>query len=55
MDSLEPPRFRLSALPGWDRAAQGLIPGATIILRTRDRPLLLRRALESIRSQSFPH
>jgi glycosyltransferase involved in cell wall biosynthesis len=55
MHSFGAPKFRLTALPTWDQPTRGAAPGVTIILRTKQRPQLLRRALESIRSQTYPH
>jgi glycosyltransferase involved in cell wall biosynthesis len=45
--------FFLSAPQDWSQAPAGCKPGVSVILRTRDRPQFLERALASISAQDF--
>jgi glycosyltransferase involved in cell wall biosynthesis len=45
--------FLLSASQDWSEAPAGGKPGVSVILRTRDRPEFLRRAVKSIGAQTF--
>jgi glycosyltransferase involved in cell wall biosynthesis len=42
------------AAADWSKRPPGVEPGVTIILRTRDRPLFLKRAVKSVAAQSVP-
>jgi len=46
--------FLFDSKPDWSTLAPQRTPGVNVILRTRDRPLFLKRALSSIVSQKFP-
>ena len=46
--------FLLTASPDWSKRAPGVARGVTVILRTRDRPLFLRRAVKSVAAQHAP-
>jgi len=46
--------FLLTSSADWSKRPPGIQPGVTIILRTRDRPLFLKRAVKSIAAQSLP-
>jgi len=46
--------FLLTASTDWSVRSPGVEPGVTIILRTRDRPLFLKRAVKSVAAQSAP-
>jgi glycosyltransferase involved in cell wall biosynthesis len=46
--------FRLDQGPDWQSSSAHLDHGVTVILRTKDRPIFLRRALASVAAQEYP-